>query len=210
MGDSELYPELRSVYKMRQRFLNLTFFVLLLTIMTMREWTPLMQRSEDDFAEFNDGAVRARESSTLAGGIYINQFLGRIADVLAQVRRRTEILTEWRIENNTTQWERSYASTSVERDLIEARFHVDNAEVYEWSIENRQKTMAELNQAERFLQDARPLLGKPALATIERVTKELEIMKIDATGEGASQPANYETVKTDLDRLIDSARAARL
>jgi hypothetical protein len=170
----------------------------------------LMQRSEDDFTEFNNGAGHARDSSIGLGGIYISQLLARIADELAQVRRRTEILTEWRIENNTTRWEESYASTPVERDLIEARFHVENAEVYEWSIENRQKTTAELNQAERFLRDTRPLLGKPALATVDRVTKELEIMKIDTTSEGASQPANYETVKADLDRVIDSVRSARL
>ena len=95
----------------------------------------------------------------------------------------------------------------VEKELIEARFHVENAEVYEWSIENRQKTVAELNKAERFLDDARGSLNKkPVLATIERVTKELETMEADTTGKRASQLANYESVKTDLDHVIDWVR----
>jgi hypothetical protein len=42
--------------------------------------------------------------------------------------------------------------------------------------------------------------------TIDAVTKELEIMKSNIPGEGASRPANYETVKTDLDRVIDWVR----
>src|SRR5262250_133974 len=142
---------------------------------------------------------------------YIGQLsapLAPIAHALAELWQRTQILAEWPIENNTTQWEKFYASTLVEKELIEARFHVENAEVYEWSIENPQKTVTELNRrAERFLDDARASINKKhILVTIERVTKELETMEADATGKGVSQPANYESVKTDLDHVIDWVR----
>jgi hypothetical protein len=194
----------------RLPFLNLTFIVLVLLIVTMQKLAPETQPSEDGFTEFSESASG---HSVRPDGGYVGLLSGsvtRIAGRFAQVWQRAVILTEWRIENNTAQWEKSYASTMVEKELIEARFHVKTAEVYEWSINNRQKTMAELNQAERFLQNARPSIKKPALATIERVTKELELMKIDTTGEGASRPANYETIKADLDRVIDWVRTARL
>ncbi len=197
----------------RLPFLNLTFIVLLLTLMMMQKMAPGIYHSEDDFAEFNESAPQLRGPSVRPNGDYIRQLspsLAHIAGHFAQAWQRAQILAEWPIESNTAQWEKSYAPTLVEKELIEARFHVENAEVYEWSIKNRQKTVAEINQAERFLQDARPLVKKPALATVERVAKELELVKLDSTGEGASQPANYETIKMDLDRVIGWVRAAGL
>ena len=184
----------------RQRLLNLTF-VLLLMILAMQKLASVTQQSD-----------QVRATSVGLNGGYISQLSASLAPVthaLAQLWRRTQILAEWPIENNTTQWEKFYASTVVEKELIEARFHVENAEVYEWSIENPKKTIAELNRAERFLYDACPAINKtPLLATIERVAKELEIMEANTTGEGASQPANYEAVKTDLDHVINGVRTA--
>jgi hypothetical protein len=193
----------------RLPFLNLTFMFLLLAIMTMQKLAPGTQHLESDLSEFSEGAPQVRAHSVRLDARYLSQlsaFFTDIADHLAQVWQRAEILAEWPIENDTAHWYESYAPTSVEKDLIEARFHVENAEVYVWSIKNRQKTMAELNQAERFVQNARPLIKRPALMTIDAVTKELEIMKSNIPGEGASRPANYETVKTDLDRVIDWVR----
>lgn len=134
----------------------------------------------------------------------------RVARHFAQVWQRTEMLAEWRIENESAQWEKSRASTIVEKELIEARSHVETAEIYEWVIKNRQKTTAELNRAEGFLEKTRPLIKEPALATVERVTKELDLMKTDTTGEEASRLANYEIIKTDLDRVIDWVRTVGL
>jgi hypothetical protein len=194
----------------RQRFLNLTFIVLLLTMLTARELVLVTQPPQDELMELSEGASQVRATFIRFNVGYISQLyppFTRIGRKLAQLRQRTQILAEWPIESNTTQWEKYYASTMVEKELIEARFHVENAEVYEWSIENRQKTVAELNKAERFLDDARGSLNKkPVLATIERVTKELETMEADTIGKRASQPANYESIKTDLDHVIDWVR----
>jgi hypothetical protein len=197
----------------RLRFLNLTFFILLLTIMTMQRLAPGTKLSEDDLTEFSESAPAVRRSSVRLIDGYTSQLSASFthsAEDVAQAWRQAEILAEWPIENDTTQWEKAYASTNVEKELIEARFHVENAEVYEWAIKNRQKTMVELKQAEGFLENARPLIKNPALATVEQVTKELELMKIDTMGEGASRPANYEIIKTDLDQVIGWVRTAGL
>jgi len=194
----------------RQRILNLTFIVLLLTMLTARELVLVTQPPEDDLSESGQSMAQGRNSFMRLNLDYMGQLsapLAPIARALAELWQRTQVLAEWPIENNITQWEKFYASTFVEKELIEARFHVENAEVYEWSIENPQKTVTELNRAERFLDDARASTNKkPVLATIQRVTKELETMEADATGKGASQPANYESVKTDLDHVIDWVR----
>jgi hypothetical protein len=194
----------------RQRILNLSFIVLLLTILTARELVLVTQPSDNDLAESSESIPQSHNPFMRLNLDYMGQLsapLAPIAHALAELWQRTQILAEWPIENNITQWEKFYASTFVEKELIEARFHVENAEVYEWSIENPQKTVTELNRAERFLDDARASINKkPILVTIERVTKELETMEADATGKGASQPANYESVKTDLDQVIDWVR----
>ena len=49
------------------------------------------------------------------------------------------MLAQWRIENESAQWEKARASTIVEKELIEARSHVETAEIYEWVIKNRRE-----------------------------------------------------------------------
>lgn len=194
-------------------FLNLTFVILVLTIMTMQRWAPRRQPSEDDFTEFSQRNSQVQGSYLGADSAYptrLSQSLMGVARHFAQVWQRTEMLAEWRIENESAQWEKARASTIVEKELIEARSHVETAEIYEWVIKNRQKTTVELNRAEGFLEKTRPLIKAPALATIERVTKELDLMKTDTAGEEASRLANYEIIKTDLDRVIDWVRTVGL
>ncbi len=194
-------------------FLNLTFVILVLTIMTMQRWAPRRQPSEDDFTEFSQRNSQVQGSYLGADSAYptrLSQSLMGVARHFAQVWQRTEMLAEWRIENESAQWEKARASTIVEKELIEARSHVETAEIYEWVIKNRQKTTVELNRAEGFLEKTRPLIKAPALATVERVTKELDLMKTDTTGEEASRLANYEIIKTDLDRVIDWVRTVGL
>ena len=190
-------------------FLNLTFVILVLTIMTMQRWAPRRQPSEDDFTEFRQSNSQVQRADS-AYPTRLSKSLMGVARHFAQVWQRTEMLAEWRIESESAQWEKARASTIVEKELIEARSHVETAEIYEWVIKNRQKTTVELNRAEGFLEKTRPLIKEPALATVERVTKELDLMKRDTTGEEASRLANYEIIKTDLDRVIDWVRTVGL
>ena len=188
----------------RKPFLHLTFVILLLSMLTMRELAVVTEPSEDDFIS------EAHRSLMLVNVDYLGKLsapLAPIGQALVQLWQQTQILAEWPIENNTAQWEKFYASTAAEKELIEARFHVENAEVYEWSIKSPQKTVRELNRAEGFLDDARPSIDKtPVLASIEQVTREIELMKADTNEKRISQPANYEAVKTDLDHMIHSIR----
>ena len=196
-----------------QAFLNLTFIILLFALITLQKFAPLEPYFENDRVEFRAASSTDPEFSIQSDTRRLSQLTGffrRLADSLAETRLRTEILAEWPLESNTVQWSEYYATTPVEKDLIAARFHVENAEVYEWALKNQQKTMAELNKAERFVQKARPLIQRPVLITIDTVTKELETIKADTTGEQASRPANYETVKRDLDRAIDWVHTAGL
>jgi hypothetical protein len=197
----------------RLPFLNLTFVILVLTMMTVQRLAPRTQASEEDFTEFSQSVAEARSSYGLSDGgstTGLAKSLVRVAHHFAQAWERAEILAEWRIENESADWEKAYASTIVEKKLIDARAHVENAEVYEWAIKNRQKTMAELNQAEHSLENARSLVKTPALATIDRVARELEFMKIDASDEQASRMGDYANIKMDLDRVIDWVRTTGL
>jgi hypothetical protein len=190
-------------------FLNLTFVILVLTIMTMQRWALRRQPSEDDFTEFSQSNSQV-QSADSAYPRRLSQSLMGVARHFAQIWQRTEMLAQWRIESESAQWEKARASTIVEKELIEARSHVETAEVYEWVIKNRQKTTVELSRAEGFLEKTRPLIKEPALATVERVTKELDLMKTDVTGEEANRLADYEIIKTDLDRVIDWVRTVGL
>ena len=179
----------------------------------MPRWVPQRQPSEDDFTEFSQSNSEVQGSYLRADGAYptgLSKSLMGVARHFAQVWQRTEMLAQWRIESESAQWEKARASTIVEKELIEARSHVETAEVYEWVIKNREKTTVELSRAEGFLEKTRPLIKEPALATVERVAKELDLMKTDVTGEEANRLADYEIIKTDLDRVIDWVRTVGL
>ena len=108
-------------------FLNLTFVILVLTIMTMPKWVPQRQFSEDDFTEFSQSNSQVQSSYLRADSAYptrVSKSLMGVARHFVQVWQRTEMLAEWRIESESAQWEKARASTIVEKELIEARSHV--------------------------------------------------------------------------------------
>ena len=51
-------------------FLNLTFVILVLTIMTMQRWAPRRQPSEDDFTEFSQSNSQVQGSYLRADSAY--------------------------------------------------------------------------------------------------------------------------------------------
>ena len=58
-----------------------------------------------------------------------------------------KVFNEWLMEYNTSQWELFRALSPAETDLIEARFHVANAEVFTDGISENDRAIKELDRA---------------------------------------------------------------
>ncbi|HWH77877.1 MAG TPA: hypothetical protein VNT76_10920 [Candidatus Binatus sp.] len=122
--------------------------------------------------------------------------------------QRGRIFTDWMMEYNTTKWQRSQASSQGESDLVEARFHVANAEVFREAMRQSQKATRELTQADDLLRAAEPLLSHDLAATLTTVRQRIENAQARNQQDPTSHMTRFESIKEDLDQLIESFHSA--
>jgi len=114
------------------------------------------------------------------------------------------IIKEWLLENEAASWGRIRATRGAETDLVEARFHVANAEVFGAATGEKQRAKVELDRADRYVQKALPIVGDGALLALEAIRKELTAAKMDLEMAGPQTETSDEHIKTDFDRVINS------
>ncbi len=126
---------------------------------------------------------------------------------LNKLWQRSIIMQQWMLEYKTSAWQRMRPSSGAEADLIEARFHVANAEVFSAALGEKTKTKMELDRAEKYLIAARPLVADLIVPAVESIRQELEGAKLNLTSIGPENRDHYEKIKTELDHLIKTLRA---
>jgi hypothetical protein len=129
----------------------------------------------------------------------------RIAvDYLSNLWQRAMIIKKWTVEYRTAAWERMFAPRGAERDLVQARFHVANAEAFGSATGDIQKAQTELDRADRDLQKALPLVADKLLPILIAIRKELTDAKIELQSAGSDIASDDEQIKADLDWAIAS------
>jgi hypothetical protein len=153
-------------------FLNLCFALLLTTLFTMQH-SAWVTGPGSRYILVNYDGKQSRSHSVLepawkdsppgdAPRISIGFF--------SELWRRSIMMREWMLECETTYWETLRAASGAEADLVEARFHLANAEVFAAAFGEPQKATIELERTERYLVSAQPSVEKnalPVLATIK-------------------------------------------
>jgi chromosome segregation ATPase len=94
-------------------------------------------------------------------------------------------------------------------DLLDARFHVANAEAFGAATGEIQKAETELDRADRDLQTALPLVTTSLHPALNAIRKELSDAKSQLED---IEPANAnaeEQIKADLDQAITSLHGER-
>ena len=136
--------------------------------------------------------------------------LGIHAEYLHDLWERARIMRQWMLENDSTTWERIRATSGAEADLVEARFHVANAEAFVSALGQRPKAKSELDRAENYLLAIRPLITDSLRPSVEIVRRELEAAKMRLASIGSEAPEQFEAIKIDLDQLIQTVHLAKL
>ena len=193
----------------RYAFVNFCFLLLALVFLSMQHSTAglglgsprwsLSNTAEPSRAEFDPN----REAPIT---LHAPTRFGRAAEWLEQTWQRVKIFDEWLIEYNTSQWEILRASSPVETDLLQARYHVANAEVFTEAMREKSRAIKELDRAADSLQAAEPLVNRrlaPQLASIRR-----ELAAAESTGLASVSTPPLETIKVDLDRLLMTLRVS--
>ena len=119
-------------------------------------------------------------------------------------------MKEWLLENETAYWERIYPARGAENDLLEARFHVANSEVFGAAMDEQQRAKIELDRADRYLQKTAPLVADNTLLALEAIRNELTAAKLNLEILDPEIHSSVERIKADLDRVINSLHGKRL
>jgi hypothetical protein len=193
----------------RHAFVNFCFLLLAMIFLSIQHSTagfglavprwPLSNTAAPSRAEFGTN----REAPI---ALHAPARFSRAAEWLEQTWQRVKIFDEWLIEYNTSQWEILRASSPVETDLLQARYHVANAEVFTEAMREKSRAIKELNRAADSLQAAEPLVNRrlaPQLASIRR-----ELAAAESTGLASVSTPPLETIKVDLDRLLMTLRVS--
>jgi len=120
---------------------------------------------------------------------------------LSELWRRSMIMKQWMLEYEASYWEKLRAARGAESDLVEARFHVSNAEVFGAAMGEKQRAKVELGRADRYLKKALPLVADDTLVAVETIRKELSAAKLDLERAGTDTYTSDERIKTDLDHM---------
>jgi len=182
----------------REPFINLVFILILITFVGLRQSASVFAPGEnaDEPRAYNagwalvDAAVGDR--STIA------------IDNVRNFWQRTMILKEWMVEYQATPWQSMLAPRGAESDLLDARFHVANAEVFGAATGEVQKAETELDRADRDLQTALPLVTASMRLTLNAIRKELGDAKLQLEKVESGTASADEQIKEDLDRAIAS------
>jgi len=178
-------------------FVNFYFFVLLMTLVVLQHSTYLHGFVSDG----GDGAESYLSGSDISRRLPNAPALRRAAEFIDQAWRRTVVFKEWWMEYNASRWEMLNASTPAESDLLEARFHVANAEVFTDAMNEQDRAMKELARAETSLEAAERLVTPHLAPQLTSVRKEIVAAE---NSNPATEP--FEAIKSDLDRLIERLR----
>jgi hypothetical protein len=177
----------------RYPFNNLCFVLLVITLLTI-------QHSVSVFGPAAHGSAMAdREESQGFGVMLDGKFpsslqakVRRVAVFLNDAWHRGLIFNEWLMEYNTSQWKIFSASSPAETDLIEAKFHVINAEVFTEAMRENEHAIKELARAETSLQAAQTIV-KADLA--EPSGKRYWMQKLMNKLKGLSLPCRSKRLK---------------
>ena len=182
-----------------QWFCNFCFLMLMLTVLAAHEPFALQTRTSDLDLDTDD-----QVSSPIIRPAQVNDAL----NFFEKTWRRAMIMREWLLEYNSSQWEIFNAANPAETDLIEARFHVSNAEVFAAAMSENDRAVKELARAESSLEAVQALVNgslAPELKTLES--------EITAAERGKADPAfsniPFTTIKTNLDHLIQIVRSSQ-
>jgi hypothetical protein len=179
-----------------QSFFNFCFLMLLLTVLAAHQPFALLARTSgvdlDTEDQISSQIVRPAE----------------VRDAMSffeKTWRRAMVMREWLMEYNSSQWEIFNAANPAETDLLEARFHVSNAEVLAAAMSENDRAAKELARAENSLETVQALVNRslaPRLKTVENEITAAERSEADLTFSDLA----FETIKTNLDHLIQTMR----
>jgi len=146
---------------------------------------------------FSDNALRAPAN------------FSRAAAFVNDMWRRGMVIKQWLMEYKTSELEIFNAASPAENDLLEARFHVANAEVFTQAMRDSNRAIEELIRAEASLQAVETIIKAPLLPELSTIRQEIAAVEIKEKIPADLSSVPFETIKSNLDHLIGDVRPSK-
>jgi hypothetical protein len=115
---------------------------------------------------------------------------------------RSESVADRALDHQVAAWEKFQSTGPDSTYLIEAKQHVADAEVYEFTTGDKQKSGTELEKAKSYIEEAVPQVSGKAKSELEQIEKELAEAKTDVGKNQPEQREQYSAIKNTLSSLI--------
>lgn len=186
--------------------MNLCFLLVLITILALQHSAAVFAPSET----LNEATDGDRVSQTVQSNPTLTRRLSNAVGYLSDLAQRSRVIKEWTLEYNTASWESLRAAPGAESDLVDARFHVANAEVFGVATGDKQRAQTELDRADRCLQNALGAVASDMQPTVRTIQSELMDAKMELEMGDPDSDIIDEQIKIDLDWLVHALHDHRL
>jgi hypothetical protein len=188
----------------RYPFLNLCFVIVLITMIAIQHSTSVFgPTAHSAGASVSDSSDDESTRRSLVPATF-----SRAGAFAANIWHRGMILKEWSLEYQASLWEILNASSPVETDVLEARFHVANAEVFTEMNEN-DRAIKELARAETSLQAAQTIIKASLFPELSTIREKIAAAETSEQSEDAFSTIPFETIKAELDHFRGSLRTLK-
>jgi len=169
----------------RDPFNNLCFVLLLITLLAIQHSVSVFAPAAHGSAMESQGLGFMLEGKSPGS---LQSKFSRVAVVLNDAWHRGLIFNEWLMEYNTSQW-RIFSASSP-------------AEVFTEAMRENERAIKELALAETSLQAAQTIVKANLAAQLTTVREEIRDAEVDEQSEKAFSTVPFETIKANLDHLI--------
>lgn len=180
--------------------LNFLVVLLLITFLALRHsasvFAPNGLFASYDFDQTTNSVLLTEQINALPGQLY-------------DFWRRATIIKKWSAEHQAVTWENMFESHGAAGDLIDARFHVANAEVFSTTLGANERARVELARADRDVKKALPCVADKIRPVVNTIRKELAEAEIELATSDHSPAISAGQIITDLDQAISCLQGVR-
>ena len=197
----------------RYIFLNLCFVVLMIVFLALQHSFSVFGPTSHSRAVTDSNPSQTFELASDAESPVILRApvdFSRAVAYLSDMWYRGMVLKEWTIEYNAFRWEILRASSPAESDLLDARFHVANAEVFTEAMNRNSRANRELARADTSLKAAETLVEPSLARQVKTIDDEITAAETREPTEDAFSMMPFETIKAHLDHLIAIVRSPKI
>ena len=189
----------------RAPFLNLCFMLALITILILQHSAAVV----GPINSLTGSTEGAPPFQNVGDDTSLGEGLKTFFVYLSDLEQRSRIIKDWYIESQSFSWQTIRLAPGTETDLVEARFHVANAEAVSAATGDTRRSEVELDRADGYLQHALKNISSDLQPFVRAIRIELTDTKAELEKGEPDTDIRDEQIKTDVDWILQALHDQR-